>query len=157
MNPVISEKMSDSCSEGNETRKRETGCSGELCLLSTSHPSHKRKGSCVSPQAHTRADWQWPRGAHINSHTAQKALGPARTPSEGTLCLPRLEQTGLPSETPFHRLHPRIHPLKLETSEASRSHFHLSFLPVHTQSNYILEPWPQECVTNSYAYCFTLC
>ena len=53
------------------------------------------------------------------------------------LCLPRLEQSGLPSAAPFHKLHPRIHPRKLETSEACLSHFHLSFLPVRTQSNYI--------------------
>lgn len=38
---------------------------------------------------------------------------------------------------PFHKLHPRIHPRKLETSEVCLSHFHLSFLPVCTQSNYI--------------------
>lgn len=90
----------------------ETGCGRELCLLSTFHPSHQRKGSRVSPQP--TAEWQQLRGAHISSHTAQKALA-ARTQSEGALCLPRLEQTGLPSATPPRRLCARIHLLKLET------------------------------------------
>lgn len=97
----------------------------------------QRKGSPVSPRVQTQQTGS-DRAEHIwVLLTVWKALGSATTPWEGMLYLPRLEQSGLPSAAPFHKLHPRIHPRKLETSEVCLSHFHLSFLPVCTQSNYI--------------------
>ena len=45
MNLVISEKMSDECSEENKTRTRGTGCGGELCLLFTPIPHNRDKAA----------------------------------------------------------------------------------------------------------------